>query len=253
MQPDEQRIDASSAVDKAIDLLLHLHAQREGKGVTEVSRAVGIPKSSAHRLLATLTRRGLVERDQNGRYQPGVGLIALGLGVCDREPVVRVARPVLENEAQALGETVFLTSARAGSIIVLDKAEGTGFLRASPRIGSTVPVHVTAVGRLYLAFAPEAVLPHVPVSEAQRIQQVQARGWAENLGEWIPGLSVVAAPVWVGDRMLAALAAAAPTERMESLGRERVARQMVAAARRVGGRLGGVPEPARVDGAMGAR
>ena len=52
-----------------------------------------------------------------------------------------------ELEAQRLGETVFLTAARAGAVVVLDKAEGTGFLRAAPRIGSTVPLHATAVGK----------------------------------------------------------------------------------------------------------
>ena len=136
-----------STVEKAIDLLFHLHAEAAPRGVTAVGKALDLPKSSAHRLLSTLARRGLLERDERGQYCPGIGLVALGLGVLESEPVVAAARPVLELEAEHLGDTVFLTVARAGAVVVLDKAEGTGFLRAAPRIGSTVPLHATAVGR----------------------------------------------------------------------------------------------------------
>ena len=113
--------------------------------MTAIGRALGLPKSSAHRLLTALSRRGLVEQDGRGRYRPGIGLVALGLGALEREPVVVAARPVLEQEAGALGETFFLVAARAGRLVVLDKAEGNGFLRAAPRVGSSVPVHATAV------------------------------------------------------------------------------------------------------------
>ena len=77
-----------------------------------------------------LGRRGLVERDASGRYRPGMGLVALGLGALGREPVVAAARPLLEADAAELGETVFLVGARAGRLIVLDKgrvvSDGTG-------------------------------------------------------------------------------------------------------------------------------
>ena len=125
--------------------------------MTAIGRALGLPKSSAHRLLAALGRRGLVESDERGRYRPGIGLVALGLGALESEPIVVAARPVLEDAAQALGETFFLVAARAGRLVVLDKAEGTGFLRAAPRVGSSVPVHATAVGKLFLAFGGDAI------------------------------------------------------------------------------------------------
>lgn len=115
-------------------------------GVTDLGRALGLPKSSAHRLLAALAKRGLVDRDDRDRYRPGIALLALGLGVLDSEPIVAAARQVLEAGARDLGETHFLVGARGGRLLVLDKAEGSGFLRASPQVGSSVPVHATAVG-----------------------------------------------------------------------------------------------------------
>src|SRR5258706_7680946 len=147
-----QPMQPLTSIEKAVDVLFHLHGSAVPVGVTQLGRAVGLPKSSVHRLLASLLSRGLVQQDERGCYEPGIGLVALGLGAQDRDPLVCAARPVLEAEAAATGETVFLVAARSGRLVVLDKAEGTGFLRASPQIGSTVPVHATAVGKLFLAF-----------------------------------------------------------------------------------------------------
>jgi DNA-binding IclR family transcriptional regulator len=241
-----------STVEKAIDLLFHLHAERAPRGVTAVGRALDLPKSSAHRLLSTLARRGLLERDERGRYCPGIGLVALGLGVLESEPVVAAARPVLELEAERLGDTVFLTAARAGAVVILDKAEGTGFLRAAPRIGSTVPLHATAVGKAYLAYAPEAVTlgddpleaftPSTTTSWAAlgaELERVRRQGYAENRDEWIPGLSAIAAPVLTAGRMVAALALASASPRLEALRSSAVAGHMIEAASRIGERMEG--------------
>jgi DNA-binding IclR family transcriptional regulator len=243
--------EALASVEKAIEVLFHLSGERDARGVSEIGRALGLPKSSTHRLLAALSRRGLVERDERGRYRPGIGLVSLGLGALEREPVAVAARPVLEAEAAALGETVFLVTARAGSLCVLDKVEGTGFLRAAPRVGESVPVHATAVGKLFLAFAPgEVELARGPLerftertrsdaaSLARDVERARRLGFAENREEWIPGLSVVAAPVLRGERMLGALAVAAPTARLRALGATARAR-VTGAARSVAGRLAG--------------
>jgi IclR family transcriptional regulator, acetate operon repressor len=244
-----------ATVEKAIDVLFHLHREPGPLGVTAIGRALGLPKSSTHRLLQALGRRSLVEQDERGRYRPGVGLLALGLGALDREPVVVVARRVLEEEVQDLGETFFLVSARAGEIVVLDKAEGTGMLRAAPRVGSKVPVHATAVGKLYLAHAPESVRSsshelaqftgrtHTDREQLARdVAEARERGWAENDEEWVEGLHVVAAPVLTAGRLVAALAVAVPASRMSVLGVTQVAERAMRAARRIEARLqGGVP------------
>lgn len=238
-----------------MDLLFYLHGSHvagRSEGVTDMGRALGIPKSSVHRLLATLGRRGLVERDERGRYRPGVALIALGLGVLEREPVVEAARSVLEEAAHDLGETFFLVGARAGQLLVLDKVEGTGFLRASPRVGSRVPVHATAVGKLYLAYAPTLVEASGEAAEqftpstltqpavlAESVAQVAERGWAASRDEWIQGLSVLAAPVRSAERLLGAVALAAASPRLDELGGEGLAARVVAAATRIELRLCG--------------
>lgn len=258
-QPEQPKGTAAAGpgtVDKAIDVLFHLHGSSGSRGVTAIARELGLAKSSTHRLLTTLVRRGLVEQDERGRYRPGIGLVALGLGALEREPAVVAARPVLEEEAEALGETFFLVGLRAQEIVVLDKVEGTGFLRAAPRVGASVPVHATAVGKLYLAFAgAEVSFPAGPLEEftastatdpgalRAAVAETKLRRWASNRDEWIPGLSVLAAPVLPGEgrgeRMVAAVALAMPSQRLEEFGEEPLARRVVAAGARIAARLEG--------------
>jgi DNA-binding IclR family transcriptional regulator len=244
------RAQQPTSIEKALDVLYHLHAAPLPVGVTQLGQAVGLPKSSVHRLLASLARRGLVQQDARGHYEPGVGLVALGLGAQERDPLVIAARPVLESEAAATGETVFLVAMRARRLFVLDKAEGSGFLRASPFVGSTVPVHATAVGKLFLAYglAPRVRMPlerftdHTPVG-AVELERAVARArrdrTATSREEWMAGLSVLAAPIVVRERMRGALALGAPTSRLPAHAEPALLERVRAAAERISARLAG--------------
>ena len=242
--------ESGSSLDRAIDLLFHLHDSEGPQGVTAIGRALGLPKSSVHRLATGLVDRTLLERDERGRLRPGPGLIALGLGSLARDPVVALARPSLEAEARTLGETSFLVAARGRSLIVLDKAEGSGFLRAAPTVGQEVPLHATAVGKLFRAHAAEAVeldpaaarftertLDAVDFAEA--VERARVLGFAESHGEWVEGLSVVAAPVFGAQhRLVAAFAIAGTTPRIRALGAE-APRRALSAARTIGEQICG--------------
>jgi DNA-binding IclR family transcriptional regulator len=176
--------------------------------------------------------------------------------------VVGAARPVLEQGADSLGDTFFLVAARNGRLTVLDKAEGSGELRASPRLGSTIPVHATAVGKLYLAYAAgeiadalvarERFTPHTlvePQALAADVRAAAERGYACNRKEWIEGLSVVAAPILVRGQLLGAICTALPSTRFERLAEADLATRVIAAAREVSRRLSGEPITEQPQGA----
>ena len=152
-------MEHSGTVEKALEILQHLHQVGAARGVSEIGRSLGLPRSTTHRLLQALGRRRLVECEGAGRYRNGIGLVALGRGVLERESLVTLARPLLEETADLLHETSFLAAARGGRIFVLDKQEGGGLLRVAPGVGDEVPAHATGVGKLYLAFAMRKPLP----------------------------------------------------------------------------------------------
>jgi len=233
----------ASTIEKAVDLLFHLLEAGEPQGVTVLARNTGQPKANIFRQLNALSKRELVEQDDSGRYQLGFGLAALGRAVMEREPICAAVRPELEALSAETGETAFLVVARGGKLCVADKVEGSGFIRATPQVGATMPVHATAVGKLYLAFAPsrlpaaedhlEAFTARTIVDETalnQELAQVRKSGWAMNDGEWLRGLSVVAAPLLDGDSLLGGVVIATTTPRMEELGTATIGKRLTRSA-----------------------
>jgi IclR family acetate operon transcriptional repressor len=239
-----------STIDKALDALFLLSERAHALRLADLARELGMPRSSAHRILAPLVRRGLAEQDADGRYRAGFALMALGLNIARGEPLATAAKPVLESAAAELGETFFLVVARAGKLVVLEKAEGSGFLRAAPRLGAGVPVHATAVGKLYLAFAPEQVelqeLPRFTANTLRsrkalgaEVERVRAQGWATNIEEWQAGLAVAAAPILSHGRMHGTVALATVAARFTAIGTTAATRRVVHAAEGIALRIEG--------------
>jgi DNA-binding IclR family transcriptional regulator len=241
------------AVDKALDVLFHLH-HAGPQGVTAVARALALPKSTAHRLLTVLTRRGLLERTPESLYRPGFTLVALGYRILDGDPILAAARRPMEEAAVAFGETLYFVGARSGQLVVLHKEEGTGMLRAAPTVGSRVPVHATAAGRLYLAYAPELVqvpakldaftenTPHDTRELAETVVAARERGWDMNDEDWIEGLSVLCAAVRSRGKMLGVVALAAAAPRLAALGGEGLAPRLCELAETIARRVEGGAE-----------
>jgi IclR family acetate operon transcriptional repressor len=214
----ERSPNRSGTVDKALRVLEVLHQAKAPLTLAELSRALAIPKPTAHRLLASLLSASLVEQQADGRYALGVGLVRLGLGALALDPVVRVSQLELERAAHELGETFFLVKARGGRLIVLSKVEGTGMLRVAPDVGAEVPLEVTASGRLYMAYGPQLVASNPGVSRvsAASVKRARMRGYDVNEAEWLPGLTVVAAPILLNHELLGCVTCAGPAVRLSA-------------------------------------
>jgi len=247
----------AATVEKALDVLFHLHEAGTALGLTEIGKALDLPKSSCHRLLSSLVDREVVERDAGGHYRPGLALLSLGLGAQAREPVVAASRAILEAEVRAFGETVFVVAKRRGRLRVLDKLEGPGFLRASPDVGDVIPADVTAAGQIDRVFGQideagqgqdakrdtdQDTDGRSDGAESSLYDDVRRAGYATNRDAWIDGLSVLAVPIWQGasgdaPRLAAVLALAAPSTRFETLGEVAIAERLLAAADDISARM----------------
>ncbi|HYP76261.1 MAG TPA: IclR family transcriptional regulator [Polyangiaceae bacterium] len=234
-------MERSGTVDKALRVLEVLHRARAPLSLAELSRALSIPKPTTHRLLASLLNAALVEQQPDARYALGVGLVRLGLGALALDPVVRACESELERAAHELGETFFLVKARAGRLVVLSKVEGTGMLRVAPDVGSEVPVEVTASGRLYMAFAPQLLTgnPGAARVSVAAIKRARSRGYDVNEAEWLPGLTVVAAPILSNGELLGCVTCAGPAVRLEGARLKTAINETCAVAERVSRSLQG--------------
>jgi IclR family acetate operon transcriptional repressor len=234
-------VEQTGTVDKAVRVLEALRRTSRPTALGALAEELGMPKPTLHRLLMSLCVHDLVEQHADGRYALGVGLVRLGLSAQGVDPFVRVARQELEREAQAFGETFFLVGARAGRLFVLDKVEGTGLLRAAPNVGVEVPVDSTASGRLFLGLAPALLRETAETKRVSKlaIQRALAQGYDLNQGEWIAGLTVVAAPVFARARLFGTVACAGAAPQLSGPRLEEAIRRAKRVATRVEGALEG--------------
>lgn len=228
---DKLAAPATSLV-KALHVLLALEDSLEGRGVTDIARALGLPKSAVHRLLVTFQAGGFVQQQpETSRYTLGPVLARLGLRAADLFTPRRAARPYMEALAHAVGETIFLGVLCEDSMLVVEKVEHNQILRISPELGSTVPLRHTALGQVWLAccpaaqrdrllatlMSPDSVVPaeRTLASLRQELDTIAQQGFAVSLETWRPDICCLAVPVWNRRReLIAALAVAVPRSRM---------------------------------------
>ena len=139
------------SVDRAVTIL-ELLARHGEMGVTEVAGELGVHKSTAFRLIATLEQRGLIEQtEERGKYRLGVGLLRLAGATTARLDVVQEARPICRQLAQRTGETVNVAVLSDNSALYLDQVAGSSALQSHNWVGQHVPLHATSNGKVLLS------------------------------------------------------------------------------------------------------
>jgi len=142
----------NQATQRVLAVLLTLADAPGSRGVSELSRALGMNKNMVHRALSTLVAAGYAARDLSGElYQPGPSLLSLAPNDRSESDIVALARPVLERLHALTGESVYLSIIVGRNRVTVDdiQAEGARVLR-SPR-GAPVPLHCTKMSRVLLA------------------------------------------------------------------------------------------------------
>lgn len=259
-EPEVRDATLIRSVDRAV-AILDLLAREGWSAGAEVARELGVHRSTALRLLATLDRHGLVERDpRTSKYRLGRRLVQLASSVRGEVDLRQVARPVCEALAWSLGETVTLDVLDADEIVPIEQATGSTSVVSVNWLGTRSPVHCTASGKVILAFAPDGVRSRLLERPLERrtartivdraeleaqLTQVREAGFARTFEELEVGLNAVAAPVRSSDgEVIAAVDVSGPAHRIDPSARALVARTLGAAedlSRRLGYRA--TPQP----------
>ncbi len=242
--------------------VLELFTQEQPEwGVSEVAQALGLPKSSAHALLATLTQIGLLHKTPEGRYRLGWRVLALSQVLLSANAWRLEARRAMERLVACYGETTHLATLEAGRVVYVDKLEGTRAVRVNlTRIGAELYAHCSGVGKVLLAFRPwpeverivaekglPALTPNTittPDELKTELLRVRERGCAYDIEEAMPELCCVAAPIrdYTGE-VVAALSLSVPFYRFRER-KEAYREAVLQAAAEVSERLGFVEEVA---------
>jgi DNA-binding IclR family transcriptional regulator len=201
----------SQALNNGLRILELLAEQSEPQTLSECCSRLGLPKSSAHRLLATLEQRGYVERDGALKYHLGPKLLELERFYDPWLRLRNVAAPVMHNLAERSSETCHLAVLARGHAVYVDKVTSPKALSLSSRIGSTAALHASAVGKALLTgfslaeldtFINECGLPRLTAKTITRpedlrthLQKIRSQGYALDDEEEEVGAKCVGAPI----------------------------------------------------------
>jgi len=199
-------------IDRVLGVLEVLANNGATLTLVELSKRLGLPKSTVLRLLMVLESHRFVKREaQSGAYRLGLKLFELGSRAMAQLNLSERAKPHLERLVFTTGETAFLCVLDDGEVLSLERVESSRAVRVPSSVGWRGPAHCTAVGKALLAVLPEADLSvlvrkrklHAYTANTitsltrlrNELQTVRERGYAVDQEEMEEGLQCIAAPV----------------------------------------------------------
>ncbi len=226
--------DKETQIPTNLRLLLILEeVARRGVAVkpSDLIETLGLAKPTVHRLLQTAEAEGFLQRDLDGRsYGPGHRLRRLSVNTMSSEHLRTARLAILRSVAEEVGETCNLAIPDREGMIYLDRVETKWPLRIQLPIGSQVPFHCTASGKMYLSTLRKKTLdgflsagnlrPHTersltdPKTLRAEIRRVTENDFSTDDEEFMAGMTALAVPVRDGQgRLVGTLSVHAPTQR----------------------------------------
>lgn len=234
-------------------VLQALAQARTPLALSDLASAAQLAPGQAHAYLVSLSRLGLIKRDDlSGRYEPGPLSLRLGVLHLENQPAFRAAVPRVAALAEAIGFSVAICIAGPqGPTIV--RYEHAGFpLHVNLHVGTVMSLPATSTGRVFCAFLPRDVLagmwanqsgaansamtpPGESAAFAAALDGIRKRGLASSVDVPSPGISSLSAPVLDRDsRLLLALTVIGSTGAIDVAAEGPIARALLAAVNDIG-------------------
>ena len=204
---------SAPAVERTLSILELLSVTKSGLTLPELSRRLGLPKSSAYCLLVTLERRGyLLRNNRTHRYMFGLKLFSLANMALSGVELRENARSFLHALMQRTRLTVHMAILEDDEAVLIEKVEPPGLVRLATWVGKRLELHSSAVGKCLLAYLPEAEFLRLVRDRGltrnnentitsirklkQQITQIRHAGYAIEDEEGEIGCRCVGAPVF---------------------------------------------------------
>jgi DNA-binding IclR family transcriptional regulator len=255
----------SVAVERALTMLEVVAQAQDGLSNAEISRKLGIPKSSASYILRTLENRGYLGRDaESGKYRVGLKILSLSRGALGGLDIRGVALPVMRRLMQQTGLTCHLAVLDGAEAVYIEKVEPEGFIRMDTWVGRRMRVHATSVGKAIVAHISQEDLEEIlrksgmekrtpktittPSRLLKDLEKVRVQGYAVDDEENNLGARCVAAPIFDGrGSILASLGLSGTTQQVSTQTMPRIVDALRDAARHISMGMG-FRSPRRVGG-----
>jgi DNA-binding IclR family transcriptional regulator len=252
---DRQRVGVQS-LGRAFAILEEVARHREGIGLADLSKLVGLHNSTPFHLAKTMVSLGYIRQEKDSkRYRVGRPLFALAASALDEIEMVNVATPVLEDLSRETGESSHFAVRMGDAVVVIARTGGPGAFQLTDRVGVVRPAHCTALGKVILASlrpdqlerflgrvdmkpSTEKSITDVP-QLLREIAEVRRTGIATDDGEFNLEVRCVAVPVkdFTG-QIIGALGISGPIWRMTKEDLHNRAKIVQAAAERLSASFG---------------
>lgn len=211
--PGERARGGVQSIGRAFAIMEEIARNRDGIGLAELSKRVGLHNSTTFHLVRTMVSLGYVRQLKDSkRYRIGRPLFALAANALDEIEMMSLATPVLEELSRETGESAHFSVRMGDSVVVLARTSGPGAFQMADRVGVVRPAHCTALGKIMLAALSEeqfdgyierteltAQTPNTittPERLRREIDEVRRTGVAVDDGEFDPEARCVALPVY---------------------------------------------------------
>ena len=197
-----------TALSRGLDVLSCFRSGSRLLGNQDISERCRLPKSTVSRLTYTLTKLGYLHYvKESGKYRLGTATLALGSAVLGRFDVRDLARPLMQELADATGTSVALGARQRLSMVCIEVCKGNSVLSLNTEVGMRYPLATSAIGRAYLAVSGDTEradlydqireLDHVawPVLKQgldQSLSMYEETGACGSFGEWQPDVNGIA-------------------------------------------------------------
>ncbi len=225
-----------NAAARALSVLESLSRKRSA-GLEELSQEMGMAKPTVYRFLLTLQELGYARRAESDRWAMTLRTFNVGSRALDHLDLHSAARPIAEELAEELGETVHMGVLEGDSAVYVLKIESKYTIRMFSRVGRRIPLYCTSIGKTLLAFMPEtereallreldlvAFTPRTIKDRAAldvELARIRAEGLAHDDEEHEEGIRCIGAPVFdYSGGIVAALSASWPRFRFDRGGGE---------------------------------
>jgi len=207
------------SVHRAMETVVNV-ARHQPVGVSEIARAIGLDKSTVHRILVTLESAGWVRRNDSGAWSIA-SVVADLLRSSSVETFIGSMQPRLDAIRDASGETAMLVVIEQGNLSVLAIAESSHALRVGSPVGSTLPARRSSAIRAIAAEFPfdgarfEEMRHIDPDLDVAELEIVRKQGWAVNDGAIVEDVCVIGRVICeVGGDPKGAVIVAGPSSRI---------------------------------------
>ncbi|QSE87452.1 IclR family transcriptional regulator (plasmid) [Rhodococcus pseudokoreensis] len=223
----DQEFDRTTVLGKVMMVLHGFTIDDSTLSLAELVRRTSIPKGTLHRVLSDMVAVRMLDRTGTG-YRLGGSLFELGMRASVERSLLEVAIPFMEDLYVRTHETVHLGVLDGTDVVYLSKIGGHRQASAPSRIGGRMPVHCTAIGKVLLAHADNALREQVlsaplahytprtiilPGPLRTQLDRIAAEGMAYEYEESATGIVCVAAPVREGEDVVAAISVTGPSHR----------------------------------------